>query len=134
MTTLGDGPIITWNRVAPVISADVALVTDPSPATQRGPTARVVVTFVEEGTGGVRSVTDVVGFVSSDLSVTATAVGESGLNEALPVLVAVAPVAAIAYEVSLTPDTNQWLSSVFAGCTEVTVLLDVPGMLVKLVR
>ena len=132
MTVLEDGPIVTWNRVMPVIAVGVALVTDSSPAVQHGPTARVVVTFVEEGSGGVCSAVDVVGFVNSDVGVTASALSESGLNEVLPVLVTVAPIASIAYEVLLKPDTSQWPSSMFSGCAEVTLTLDIAGALLVL--
>lgn len=126
---LDDGPIVTWNPVTPVIAGAVALVTDSSPTTQRGLTARLVVTFVEEGDGNIRSATDVTGFVSSDIEVTATALSEMGARQVLPVIVVATPVASIAYDVNVQPDIRQWPSSMLTDCTEVTLTLTVPGVL-----
>jgi hypothetical protein len=128
--TVGAGPIVAWDPVRPVISAGVALVTDTSPAPQHGDMVTLVVTFVKEGSGGVRSVSNVTGFVSSDVDVVVVALAGSGASQDLPVLVMVSPVARIAHMVTIQPQKGQWPSSILTGCTAVTLTLEVPGTVV----
>lgn len=122
-----DGP---WNPVTPVISSTVALTTSSALATQRGNRVRLVITFVEENSDGVRSVADVTGFVVSDVEVIATAVDISGTTQVLPTSMGLDAVGNIAYEFTLQPDMASWPSAQLAACTEVTLALNIPGELI----
>jgi hypothetical protein len=124
--TLRNGTIVTWDPVTPVISFEVSLVTDSFPAPQHGHTVTLVVTFVKEGAGGVRSVTEVTGFSSTDIIITVSTSSDS--SQALPTLVEVSPVAPTSHKVEIQADKEMWPSSILTGCTAVTLTLEVQGI------
>lgn len=122
--TLGPDPSPAWNPVTPVISTTVSVIADSrSSISVSGRTVRLIVTFVEQDSAGVRSVVGVTGFTSADVAV--VAVAPDGAE--MPVAVTVAPAATIAYELTAVPVVELWNQELLTGCSVVTLTLNVPA-------
>jgi hypothetical protein len=121
VVTLGPDPAPTWDRVTPVISTAVALVPLQSRLTLSGRALRLVVTFVEQDSAGVKRVVGVTGFTSADVSAVAMAPDGSDLTTA----VTISPVATTAYEVTMVPVADMWSQDLLVGCKQVALSVSV---------